>query len=166
MPVGGPFIALSLSDLVQLEAGSNLSPSWALGFAGLRLTLKRALEGKGTAADLEFGVGAGVGGELYDSESEGESVRWSELFACGGYVGAGIGNHLNENGGLFVRGRLQVSKAELIPTTVWGSVLAGVQMTAHDLVNIHIGVGLGGCGNSEQSILPFFLIEFGLSIEF
>ena len=67
MPVGGPFIALSLSDLVQLEAGSNLSPSWALGFAGLRLTLKRALEGKGTAADLEFGVGAGVGGELYDS---------------------------------------------------------------------------------------------------
>lgn len=163
-PVGAPFIALSLSDLVQLEAGSNLSPSWVLGFVGLRLTLDRALDNKGFAADLEFGAGAGAGGVLSDDDDA--SVRWHDLFAYGGYVGAGIGSHLSENGGLFMRGLLQVSKAELIPTTVWGSVLTGVQMTAHDLVNMHIGIGLGGYGNSEQSILPFFLFEFGLSIEF
>jgi hypothetical protein len=164
-PIGAAFVALSLSDLVQLEAGSNLSPSWALGFAGLRLTLDRPLDGKGFAADLEFGAGAGVGGEFYDYDDV-SSVKWFDRFAYGGYLGAGLGNHLNENGGGFLRARVQVSKADLIPTTVWGSLLGGVQMTAHDLVNMSFGIGFGGYGNAEEGVAPIFLIEFGLSIEF
>lgn len=163
-PVGAAFVALSLSDLVQVEAGSNLAPAWALGFAGLRLTLDRPLNGKGFAADVEFGAGAGAGGAFDDDGSS--SLEWSDLFAYGGYLGAGVASHLNENGGGFLRTRVQVSKADRIPATVWVSLLAGVQITAHDLVNFSFGIGFGGYGNAVHTVAPIFLFEFGLSIEF
>ena len=163
-PIGAAFVALSLTDLVQVEVGSNLAPSWALGFAGLRLTLDRPLNGKGFAADVEFGAGAGAGGVFDDGGSS--SLEWSDLVAYGAYLGAGVAGHLNENGGGFLRTRVQVSKADQIPATVWASLLAGVQITAHDLVNFSFGIGFGGYGNTVHTVAPIFIFEFGLSIEF
>ncbi len=99
--------------------------SWAIVSTGLRWTpLRPAGDSReGWAADVEGGVGVGVGG----AEGKGGSRAWSEIPAGGLYLGAGGAFHARWIA-FFARARAQVSAAARVPTTAWLSARFGVEV--------------------------------------
>jgi hypothetical protein len=176
---GGGFVDYALNDLVQLEAGADAldgtDSTFATGFAGVRVApLNRLFAGRRVklTLDVEGGGGAGAGGqhcwkeETSDGEEERDcdDISWKDRAAGGGYLGLGIG--LNAAWfDLFARGRLQLTKAESAPTTLWSTALVGVQATIATRVKLYAGGGVYRY-DDEQNSFWRWLFECGLSVFF
>ncbi|MBN2496795.1 MAG: hypothetical protein JXR96_19550 [Deltaproteobacteria bacterium] len=172
---GGPGLALALNDWLQLEAGGELSQLggsfkgkdvkvkenfWAQGYLGARFTARWAGRYASSAADLELGFGLGAGGRDASEENE---PGWDEHFTFGAYAGAGVGIDVSWFS-VFVRARLQESKAYAVPATLWGSGVLGLQARMFDKVSLHAAIGLAGYRNSDEWAHGG-IFEIGLAID-
>lgn len=158
---------IKVTDWLGIEMGmdaSSISPArWTMGWTGLRFTGR---EGPG-ALDLEIGLGGGAGGSYCeDSEECGEEpvVPWYRRAAFGGYLGYGLGVHKRWFS-LFVRSRWQLSRARNVPTTLWATVIGGLQVTLFRFLHVHFGAGYGGYWN-DMDTKQFPLLDMGISISF
>ena len=121
---GGPDVGYAINDVVGVEAGAEISPVWALGYAGSRFTYQgRAKDdegklGKGFAADVGGGVGAGKGG------SNGFAT-----YAGGGYLLGGVAYYFPYVA-FYARTRVEQSFATGLPATLWWSTTGGMQFWA------------------------------------
>ena len=158
---GGPRLGYGLRDWVSIEAGGDFArDGWALGYGGARLTLNPDRERKiHGAADLELGLGLGVGGET----EAGDGRSWSERLAFGGYLGAGGGVHIAWFS-LFGRGRVQSTAADGIPWTFWWSAVGGLQFALGRYVDLYGAVGAAGFHAYEWG--SGLIYDFGLMIHF
>lgn len=143
LPVaGGPHVAVGLEDWASLEVGGNFAAigpaAWALGWAGGRLT-RAPSERVDWAADLEAGLGAGVGGADCAASPCGDP--WT-LAAGGGYAGFGVGLRADWLS-VYVRGRLEMSAARQVGLTLWPTAMAGLDIAIEGTV---LGVGGGYVG--------------------
>lgn len=160
---GGPTLALALTDWLQLEGGMDLSQDsheWAMYFGGIRASLGQVEERIGGALDLELGGGWGVGGEYKGNE---DTIGWEDRSAAGWYFGGGAGFQIDWFS-MFLRGRLQITRATEIPETTWWTMMVGVQASILDYVNIYVAGGGVGYQNSMEHDAGGFG-EIGLSFE-
>jgi hypothetical protein len=169
-----PTISLPVADDLHVEIGGDARPTdeqWAMGSVGVRYTLgpPRGEDGRrpstGPYGDVEFGLGAGVGGVGHDEDGEPVDSRTAwERFAYGGYVGTGFGWRFLPWLAGFTRTRVQLTKATNLPETTWFSAMAGPELTWGAL-SLHLGGGWAGYSNDDDADHgPLF--EAGLGCRF
>ncbi len=174
---GGPMVGVSLAPSLQAELGTDhrfvADENWTMGWAGVRYTLdgRGLLDVEqahlGPTLDLETGFGAGVGGvdRREDPPPSHRELDWSERLALGNYAGLGAGFHFVDWASVFARGRVQLTKAELVPTTLWGSAAAGVELS-FEPVALYLATAIAGYDNSLDDELGWIPAEAGLSLRF
>lgn len=166
---GAATLSIPVAEGVWLDGSLDmryLDPEqWTMGNVGVRFVLFQEPDKvTGFFADVELGAGAGVGGV---DEREGPGARemqWHERFAYGAFAGMGAAYHVTTWFAWFARGRVQVSKAEFIPTTLWASGVTGPQFTVGP-VSLYLSMGAAYYLNDvdeEVGLLP----EAGLSVRF
>lgn len=174
---GGPRLGYAVNEWLQLEGGADLAiyeGHWGIGYGGARFTMPAWSRGiVRLTSDLELGAGLGVGGEIncYDDEETSSSEYCQEenttdafdRLAGGGYFGAGFGVHVSFFS-VFIRGRVQITKASEIPSTLWGSSVGGIAFDIGDWVDIYAAGGIAGFYN-EISAYYGAIAEFGVSID-
>ncbi len=165
---GGITVSIPVADGLRVEAGGDATEYSATGSAGVRYT---HLAGR-LAMDAELGFGAGAGGALCGNS--GDTARpcpgsqrdtgtadvhpppplypdglgaW-DRFAFGGYAGVGIGVRPWPWVEVYARGRLQLSRATHVPTTLWGTALGGVEFK---LGPVDLGAALGWAATSTSA---------------
>lgn len=172
--LGGVRLAYGFNDWLQVEGGGDFSSEgqWAMGFAGVRFTpLNWRRSNIRLTADLELGAGLGVGGDLFCRSMAEASLKACrsgddreplERLAGGGYLGGGVGVHVSFFS-LFTRGRVQVTIADGLPMTTWGSVFGGIAFDIRDWADIYIA---GGVTANVHEAFDFWLpaAEMGISI--
>ncbi len=165
--MGGPSVGIQASDEFEILAGldgSYLAPdsSWTMGWAGLAVTGR---EGP-IAMEVELGLGTGAGGYYceYVDDCGDKAGPWWKRPAFGAFFGAGVGVRVWWFS-FFGRMRFQVTTARDVPTTMWASGIAGIQLSILKSIHIHIGAGRGGYWNDKEST-TFDLLDMGLSISF
>jgi hypothetical protein len=170
--VGGPHLAVGVTDNFAIEAGGNfLYDEWATGFVGARFSYagdrrRRAY----LIADLELGVGAGLGGERDGNQAPGSGCDFCdgrtamERIAWGGYQGVGLGAQIRWFS-IFGRFRVEESKATNVPTTLWPSFSVGMEFRVHDQVALNLGAGVMAYTNSRDNAFGFFY-QFGVTLFF
>ncbi len=140
---GGPDVGYAVSDIVGVEAGAEISPAWAMGYAGSRFTYQaRAKDdegnlGKGFALDGGGGVGAGKGGS-----------NGLKTYAGGGYLLGGVAYYFPYIA-FYARTRVEQSFAEGLPATLWWSTTAGMQLWAGPFA---LFAETGGFGYSNDTL--------------
>ncbi len=166
-------VRLPATDRLWLEAGGTFGESFALGTLGARINAYDS--GRmpvRVVLDVDFGVGAGLGGELCGNGASGESScdggraqadgrGWLDRFAYGGYLGGGIALHVTRGFAPFARVRLQLSETTNVPTTYWGSAVAGVDFR-YESVSWYGAIGVGGFTNAFDDEAGL-LLETGLT---
>jgi hypothetical protein len=170
--VAGPHVAVGVSDLVALEAGGNfLYDEWAMGFVGARFSFAGDRRRRGyLIADLELGVGGGVGGSLEGNQApdsgcatcDGRSTF--DRVAYGGYQGAGLGARIRW---LSIYGRVRVEEttATNVPLTLWPSASVGMEFRPSDRVALNLAAGVMGYSNSRDSAVGWFY-QVGVTLFF
>lgn len=169
-----PHVGFGIRDWAALEFGGNYLPGeWATGWIGPRFTWaphpERPIR---LALDGEFGVGGGRGGDLHgnpypesdDCGSDCDGRQWQDRVAGGGYAGFGIGGHFHWFA-LYLRGRLEVSKATHIPVTYWPSGGVGMEFDIARIVQLSASGGLLGYRNEADAEMGWFW-QFGLNVQF
>lgn len=164
---GGGRVGVPVSPSTDMEVGGDFrlvdAEQWAMANAGLRYAFLCG-EPIGFAIDLELGAGIGRGG--IDRRSTGtdasEPSPWHGRLAYGGYFGIGVGYHFLRWLSLFVRGRAQLTEADEIPATLWGSAIAGPQIS-FGAAALYVAVGIAGYRNSVDDQLGY-LPEVGLTL--
>lgn len=126
-------VGVSVTEDIAIEGSFDMpllgvverEDSWAIASTGFRWTPARpgAESHEGWAADVELGVGAGVGG----AEGKSNARAWWQIPAGGMYVGGGGGFHADWIS-FFARARAQVVGAKDLPATVWLSSRIGVEV--------------------------------------
>ena len=164
---GAATVSLPVAEGVWLDGSVDMRyfepEQWTIGNVGVRFILFQE-PGKVTGffADVELGAGAGVGGvDDRDGQPE-KDMEWHNRFAYGAFAGMGAAYHVTTWFAWFARGRVQVSKAEFIPVTLWASGLTGPQFTVGP-VSLYLSCGVGYYLNDldeEVGLLP----EAGLII--
>lgn len=162
---GGPHVAYGLSDRLVIEGGANLNfveLNWATLYGGVRLARSKPLGNEAhLAGDLELGAGLGLGGHLYpDGRTD-----WTRRPAYGLYVGLGGGVRWRWLGG-YVRGRLDASASTSAPSTLWPSVMAGVEARAGAHLVFGVGAGLGSRWNQADGLLGFWFYQGSVALVF
>ena len=175
-PVGGAGAgSVAVTDRLGLELGfDSTSVDFAMGHLGLRFTPKAvqlsnvALE---ALIDLEFGGGAGAGGETCEEPAADDQSlaacaeddrRWTERPAGGIYGGAGIGLRYRAVD-VFYRLRFQGTVATDVPLTFWHSSFLGLQVRVLELLRIYSGAGFYSYRNRQDDFfVPYW--EVGLSV--
>jgi hypothetical protein len=165
---GGLYLAYAVKEGVQLEAGTDHSLAvWSLGYMGARFTPWRQRQGAVRGAlDLETGAGLGAGGKRCvpresDGQCVGDGLSWTARLAGGGYLGMGIGMHAGSFA-LFARARGQATSALGVPLTIWGSGVAGAEVSLAPTVRFWASGGMGGYWNRlDAQRAP--ILELGLS---
>ena len=165
--VGGVHVGYALNEQVQLEAGTNLSllassPNWATGWAGVRLTRQSpSRHGLRLVADVELGAGAGVGGASADRSDD----HWTRMPAAGIYEGFGLGAHWRWLG-FFVRGRLDAAAGEGVPTTLWPTLMAGLEVRPLRWFSIGAGGGYLGHWTRPTGLVSLWFYQAQLTLLF
>jgi hypothetical protein len=168
---GGPNLGVGVNDHLALEVGGSFNHydgAWAMGYLGPRVTLvtpKRT--GISLALDLEGGAGLGVGGTLQNSQD------WTHRFAYGGYQGLGLGVHFNGGGprpapvqtALYFRSRIEETRAQGLPTTLWVTAMFGIDVTIKRRVALGFGTGYAQYSNSSDSTQGWFY-QVGITLFF
>lgn len=151
--VGGPHVAVGLSDEVSLEAGGNfqLFEGWAIGWVGARFT-RPPQSSSDWSLDAEVGAGAGIGGRDCESDS---CVPWTSLTTGGAYAGLGLA-YRGDIPAVYVRSRLEVSVATGIEPTLWPTAMIGFECTLERAFVIGAGGGYLGLFNEHHSVHGWF----------
>ncbi len=165
--MGGLSTGVVVEDWLEIQTGVDASLlnedlSWTMGWMGLALTGRQGP----VAMEVEVGLGGGAGGQYceYIDDCKDRSGPWYRRPAFGAYFGAGVGLHLKWFS-FFGRMRFQVSNARDVPTTMWASGVAGVQISILRSFHIHFGAGRGGYWNEKES-MTFDILDMGVSISF
>lgn len=176
-------VTLPVHEHLRVEASGDATEYSALGSVGVRYT---HLAGRlGMDGELGFGLGAGgaLCGNLTDTsqacatgqrapgalDSARPPLRpdgrdaW-DRFAFGGYAGFGFGARPWRWVEFYLRGRLQLSRATSIPTTLWGTALGGVQFK---LGPVDANLALGwSCYFNERDQINGAIVEAGVTVPF
>jgi len=171
--VGGPHVAVGLRDWVALEAGGNFlllgGGQWAMGFAGPRFSFApHRYRPVHLIADLELGLGAGVGGILQGGDAPSDQCpqcderKWTDRVAWGGYQGFGLGAQIHWFS-IYMRAHLEESTATNIPTTLWPSVSVGLEANIKKRAAITIGGGYLGYTNTQDHANAWFY-QIGVTV--
>ena len=158
---GAATVSVSVAEGVWLDGSLDMRyfepEQWTIGNVGVRFVLfQEPNKITGFFADIELGAGAGAGGV---DDRDGQPTRdmdWQERFAYGAFAGLGAAYHVTSWFAWFARGRVQVSKAEFIPTTLWASGLTGPQFTVGP-VSLYLSCGVAYYLNEvdeEVGLLP------------
>jgi hypothetical protein len=162
---GGPHVAYGLSDSLVIEGGANLNffeLDWATLYGGVRLSRSKPMpEELQLVGELEVGAGLGLGGHL----SQRSNTDWAARQAYGLYVGLGAGVRWRWLGG-YVRGRLDASANTSAPSSLWPTVMAGVEARAGDHVVFGAGAGLGALWSEKQDVLGFWFYQAQVALLF
>ena len=87
-----------------------------------------------------------------------------ERFAFGGYAGFGFGARPWPWVEVYLRGRVQLTRATHVPTTLWGSALGGVQFK---IGPVDVGAGVGwACYFNDRDQNNGFALELGVTVPF
>ncbi len=150
------------SDWLLFETGASLAGG-TMGYAGPRFSLwpvtKQDHDIK-MLAEVEMGFGLGAGGEYcgnnpnsseYGDDCDGPGQSTWELddpqkaqkpswkrFAYGGYGGLGLGIGIHDWVDLFMKARIQETKAEGIPPTLWASFGVGIQVNIYKALKLYL----------------------------
>jgi hypothetical protein len=205
-PSATPLTAFGISDNVSIDLAGDFDlisrakrdpteysgtyEGWAMGSAGMRVVIYEEEKENDlkVKADVEFGLGAGVGGSLdcvvKDSAygPEGHTCNdfpnvdphWTERFAYGGYFGLGYGSGISDNSSLYFRVRETISVAENTPLTFLTQLFFGWEWILKNQFSFHIGFGGGvyyneigsSYGWEDGKITAFVSGEAGVSILF
>jgi hypothetical protein len=174
--VGGAWVGVPTLDTdLRLEAGADIGPKkWMMGWLGGRYTFadrneEDHVDASGPALDLEGGVGAGVGGRNSDEDDpdtpDDEEIDWSDRLAGGGYWGLGAAYQVKGVFAPWIRARMQVTGADDIPATLWGSALIGVE-AGYRVVHVFAGTGIVGYANQLDDAWGWSYFEGGLAFHF
>lgn len=168
---------------LRVEASGDATEYSATGSAGIRYT---HLAGR-LGMDAEFGLGAGAGGALCGNNLDTtrpceagqrasatgaaatpllypDGLEAWERVAFGGYAGFGFGARPWSWVEVYLRGRLQLSRATHVPTTLWGTALGGVQFK---LGPVDLSAALGwSCYFDERDQANGALLEAGITVPF
>ncbi|MFO0627930.1 MAG: hypothetical protein U0325_20305 [Polyangiales bacterium] len=167
---GSASLSIPVTPNVRVEGTYDLSDTWNVGAAGLRGTVPL---GGPWHADVEGGVGAGVGGERCGNSRDttqtcaagaADGLRANERFAYGGYLGGGLGLRPWHVAGFFLRARAQVSAAQNIDPTFWGTGLLGAEFALGPLRAYLAGGAVTYVNRAEHQAGA--LVEVGLSVPF
>jgi hypothetical protein len=173
--IGGPHVAVGIRDWVALEAGGNLQllgggdDRWAMGFVGPRFSFAPRRDAPvHLIADLELGLGAGVGGILHGGDGPSDQCpqcderRWTDRVAWGGYQGFGLGAQIHWFS-IYMRAHLEESTATNIPTTLWPSLSIGFEANIKRRAAITLGGGYFGYDNTQDHINAWFY-QIGVTV--
>lgn len=165
---GGGWVGYGVRDWAAVEVGADGSRGWGMGFLGGRFThaphRDRKLHG---ALDGEVGVGLGAGGAgapSGDGEMSGDSRRWQDRLALGGYLGGGAGYHIDFFA-LYARGRVQPTIAEGLPGTLWGQAQGGFQVRIARTVDLFSSAGAAGFVTGPANRVGW-VWDLGISVHF
>ncbi len=157
-PFGGQF-SYAPMDWYLLEAGVSFA-SGIMGYAGPRFSLWPVTKQDHNVkllAEVEMGFGLGAGGEYcgnapnsslgcdgpgnstweLDDPQKAQKSSWKR-FAYGGYGGLGLGLGIYDWVDLFVKARIQETKAKGIPPTLWTSAGLGIQVNIHKSLKLYV----------------------------
>jgi hypothetical protein len=167
--VGGPHVAIGVTDWFAVEAGGNFSyDEWSIGFVGTRFSFSGDRRRRAyLIGDLELGAGAGLGGQLDGNRDKldcnyCDGLKAVERIAYGGYQGAGLGVRIRWFS-IFGRVRLEESRATNVPLTLWPSASVGMEFRVHDKVALGLASGVMGYSNSRDSAVGWFY-QLGITI--
>ena len=90
--------------------------------------------------------------------------RWQDRFAVGGYAGLGVGLHIHWFA-LYGRLRIQGSKADGAPETMWNSGVVGMQFRVVKRVDLYAAGGFASYMNDDDA-LSLGIYELGLAVHF
>ncbi len=180
---GSLTVSLPVAAGLRVEVGGDGTEYSGTGSAGVRYT---HLAGR-LGMDAELGFGVGAGGALCGNEPDtarpcASSQRdpgtrdaappplypdgltaW-DRFAFGGYAGFGFGARPWPWVEVYLRGRVQLTRATHVPTTLWGSALGGVQFK---IGPVDVGAGLGWtCYFNERDQNNGLTLELGVTVPF
>jgi hypothetical protein len=158
---GSVWLAAPTLTNMKLELGADGSKwGFIMGWVGTRYTLSMREEGvflgSGSAFDFESGIGAGMGGGNEDDVSGNDR-------AIGAYHGWGFAYHVGGSFAPWLRGRLQLSKAENAPETLWYSAMTGFEV-GYGILHGYVGSGVAGYKNRSESFAGWNYLEGGLAL--
>ena len=167
--IGGPTVGIGLRDWVALEGGADIfRDEWVMGWAGARFThAPNRYARHHYAGDLETGLGLGFGGQLCGNDRDGACEETDDRsaydrFAGGALLGLGVSGHFAFFS-VFARTRLQLTRAQGIPPTLWAALGPGLQFRVAETVDLYTQVTYGGYVNSIDATSGLFW-EFGVAI--
>jgi hypothetical protein len=166
-----PHLGLGIKDWFAIEAGGSVAPGlWTMGYIGPRFSLVSPRESPvRLLADIELGAGAGIGGELHNNQPQDKDCldcdnrQWNQRLAYGGYQGVGLGLQAHWFS-IYLRGRVEESKATNIPLTLWPSFLIGMEANIKRRAAINAGTGLMWYTNSADHSEAFWIFQLGFSV--
>ncbi len=170
---GGGGLSIPLGRSVHLEGGAGMASTWVMGHVGFRHTYwQPRAGGNGLAADVEGGIGGGVGGENWErdcddgDESTSVGPDWQKRVAAGGYLGGGVRHRYADVVAPFARIRFQVSGAQQAPVTVWWDIRGGVEFYPRIWgVALFLGTTLQGYFSGHDSrTWPTFDVGISMAI--
>ena len=160
---GGPSLSYGVRDWVAVEGGADFGANdWTMGWAGARFTHAPRRHARiHYAGDLETALGAGWGGRCRDVDRCDHRPP-SARRAGGALLGAGVSGHFAFFS-LYGRGRLQATRADGIPPTLWGTIGPGLQFRIGDTVDLFSQVSFAGYTNRLDATYGF-VYEIGVAV--
>ena len=162
---GGPHVAYGLSDTLVVEGGANLNffeGAWATAYGGVRLSRSKPVgNGLRLIGELELGAGLGLGGRSTFRTGE----RWENYQAYGLYEGFGVGLRWSWLGA-YLRGRLDASVSNTTPSTLWPTLMVGLEARAGEHVAFGVGTGMGGFWNQNHGLVGIWFYEAQVALLF
>jgi hypothetical protein len=143
---------------------------WGMGFVGPRFSWAPNRRNRvHLIADLELGVGAGLGGVLHDNDAPSKNCMDCDgrpsldRVAWGGYQGAGVGVQIGWFS-IYGRGRLEESTATHVPTTLWPSLSLGVEVNLLKRAAITLAGGTIAYSNASDRVGQLWFYQVGLTL--
>lgn len=148
-----------------VDTGFN---DFALAWGGVQLPRKLQLSRRWSlAADLELGLGVGVGGRNDCDDPDAcdvDDIAWFRRAAGGGYLGAGGAVRFGPVS-LYSRARAQVTDASGLPMTTWVSLFGGFHVHIVDRADVWAGVAGAQYSNRFETARGL-ATEVGLAFRF
>lgn len=163
---GGPMLTYGLRDWVSVEGGADFGDDfWRTGWGGARFTFDPRPAAKYRfAGDLESALGFGWGGAFCgDDDCEGDDgLSPYERKAGGGLLGTGVAGHFSFFA-VFARARAQLTKADNVPPTLWGTIGGGIQFRIADRVDLYNQYSFAGYTNRVDQLYGA-VYEIGVAV--